>query len=183
MNVASGPAGSEQQRPAFWGRGAYELFLESEGIPVHTGVAVDDVRTAQVAPWPRLGAKGAYIRLLGAEDYGSLAAVVSTFVILAVPGSAVQVAVAREIALDLKLDPGCEGMTVTRACASGLQAVTLAAAAIERGAVAVILAAVAALNRLGGVAVMLRPEGMVDREIELANEPNTTGAPGRTSWT
>lgn len=41
--------------------------------------------------------------------------------------------VAREIALDLKLDPRAEGMTVTRACASGLQAVTLAAAAIERG--------------------------------------------------
>jgi acetyl-CoA acyltransferase len=34
--------------------------------------------------------------------------------------------VAREIALDLRLDPACEGMTVTRACASGLQAVTLA---------------------------------------------------------
>ncbi|WP_067863224.1 acetyl-CoA C-acyltransferase [Nocardia shimofusensis] len=41
--------------------------------------------------------------------------------------------IAREIALDLKLDPGCEGHTVTRACASGLQAVTTAAAAIERG--------------------------------------------------
>jgi len=40
-----------------------------------------------------------FARLLGAEDYGSLAALVSTFVILAVPGSAVQVAVAREIAL------------------------------------------------------------------------------------
>src|SRR3954447_24267051 len=39
-----------------------------------------------------------FARLLGAEDYGSLAAVVSTFVILAVPGSALQVAVAREIA-------------------------------------------------------------------------------------
>src|SRR5262245_45976946 len=34
---------------------------------------------------------------------------------------------AREIALDSKLDPAAEGMTVTRACASGLQAVTLAA--------------------------------------------------------
>jgi len=41
--------------------------------------------------------------------------------------------VAREIALDLRLDAACEGMTVTRACASGLQAITLAAAAIERG--------------------------------------------------
>lgn len=47
------------------------------------------------------------------------------------PGAAPNVA--REIALDLRLDPRCEGMTVTRACASGLQAVTLAAAAIERG--------------------------------------------------
>ncbi|MGW5318834.1 acetyl-CoA C-acyltransferase [Nocardia thailandica] len=41
--------------------------------------------------------------------------------------------IAREVALDLKLDYGCEGYTVTRACASGLQAVTSAAAAIERG--------------------------------------------------
>ena len=40
-----------------------------------------------------------FARLLGAEDYGSLAALVSTFVILSVPGSALQVAVARESAL------------------------------------------------------------------------------------
>jgi acetyl-CoA acyltransferase len=40
---------------------------------------------------------------------------------------------AREIALDVRLDPSCEGFTVTRACASGLQAITSAAAAIERG--------------------------------------------------
>lgn len=40
---------------------------------------------------------------------------------------------AREIALDLGLPPSVEGMTCTRACATGLQAVTLAAAAIERG--------------------------------------------------
>ena len=60
--------GKEQKPPDQWGRGAYELFLESEGIPVHSGVAVDDLRTAAVAPWPRLDAKGAYIRLVGAED-------------------------------------------------------------------------------------------------------------------
>jgi len=41
--------------------------------------------------------------------------------------------IAREIRLDLRLDPGCEGVTVTRACASGLQAITVAAAEIERG--------------------------------------------------
>jgi acetyl-CoA acyltransferase len=48
--------------------------------------------------------------------------------------------VGREIALDLRLDPACEAMTVTRACASGLQAVTLAAAAIERGEADVVIA-------------------------------------------
>lgn len=47
--------------------------------------------------------------------------------------------VGREIALDLGLDPRAEAMTVTRACASGLQAVTLAAAAIERGEADVVL--------------------------------------------
>ena len=48
--------------------------------------------------------------------------------------------IAREVALDLKLDFGCEGYTVTRACASGLQAVTSAAAAIERGEYDVMIA-------------------------------------------
>jgi acetyl-CoA acyltransferase len=47
---------------------------------------------------------------------------------------------AREIALDLRLDPSAEGFTVTRACASGLQAITSAASAIERGDNDVILA-------------------------------------------
>ncbi len=48
--------------------------------------------------------------------------------------------VGREIALDLRLPPAAEAMTVTRACASGLQAITLAAAAIERGEADVIIA-------------------------------------------
>jgi acetyl-CoA acyltransferase len=41
--------------------------------------------------------------------------------------------VGREIALDLRLPASVEAHTVTRACASGLQAVTTAAAMIERG--------------------------------------------------
>jgi acetyl-CoA acyltransferase len=48
--------------------------------------------------------------------------------------------VGREIALDLGLAPSVEAMTVTRACASGLQAITLAAAAIERGEMDVAIA-------------------------------------------
>jgi glycosyltransferase involved in cell wall biosynthesis/O-antigen/teichoic acid export membrane protein len=39
-----------------------------------------------------------FARILGADGYGSLAALLSTFLILAVPGAAVQVAVARETA-------------------------------------------------------------------------------------
>lgn len=41
--------------------------------------------------------------------------------------------VGREIVLELKLPCSVEAMTCTRACISGLQAITLAAAAIERG--------------------------------------------------
>ena len=48
--------------------------------------------------------------------------------------------VGREIALDLKLPHSVEGMTVTRACASGLQAITVAAANIERGDADVVIA-------------------------------------------
>jgi acetyl-CoA acyltransferase len=48
--------------------------------------------------------------------------------------------VAREIALDLRLPARVEGHTVTRACASGLQAITSAVAAIERGDADVMIA-------------------------------------------
>jgi acetyl-CoA acyltransferase len=48
--------------------------------------------------------------------------------------------VGREIALDLRLPASVEAMTVTRACTSGLQAVTLAAAAIERGEADLVIA-------------------------------------------
>jgi len=48
--------------------------------------------------------------------------------------------IGREIALEIGLDPGVEAMTVTRACASSLQAVTTAAAMIERGEADVVIA-------------------------------------------
>jgi len=54
--------------PQEWGRTAYRRFLEREGLPVLTGLAVDDLRRVEVVPWPRLDAKGAYIQLTGAED-------------------------------------------------------------------------------------------------------------------
>lgn len=48
--------------------------------------------------------------------------------------------VAREIVLDLRLPARVEGHTVTRACASGLQAITSAVSAIERGDADVMIA-------------------------------------------
>jgi acetyl-CoA acyltransferase len=48
--------------------------------------------------------------------------------------------IGREIVLDLGLPTSIDGMTVTRACASGLQAITSAASAIERGDADVIIA-------------------------------------------
>ncbi len=48
--------------------------------------------------------------------------------------------VGREIALDLRLPHSVEAHTVTRACASGLQAVTSAVSAIERGDADVMIA-------------------------------------------
>jgi acetyl-CoA acyltransferase len=48
--------------------------------------------------------------------------------------------VGREIVIDLKLPPTAQGKTVSRACASGLQAVTDAVAAIENGDADVLIA-------------------------------------------
>jgi mannose-6-phosphate isomerase-like protein (cupin superfamily) len=40
-------------------------FIRSEGIPVHAGNTVPDLRKAQVSDWKRVGGRGAYIRLVG----------------------------------------------------------------------------------------------------------------------
>ena len=44
-----------------------------------------------------LGFTIVFARILGASGYGSLAALISAFIILMVPGSALQIAVAREV--------------------------------------------------------------------------------------
>src|SRR5690606_14302993 len=77
--------------------------------------------------------------------------------------------IAREIALDLNLDPGCEGYTVTRACASGLQAVTSAAAAIERGEYDIMIA--------GGSDSTSGAEVKLPQKIVHATAPLAPGKP------
>lgn len=54
--------------PQEWGRTAYRNFLERERLPLLTGLAVDDLKQVEVAPWQRLEARGAYVQLTGAED-------------------------------------------------------------------------------------------------------------------
>jgi O-antigen/teichoic acid export membrane protein len=55
-----------------------------------------------------------FARLLGASDYGSLAALMSAFIILMVPGSALQIAVAREVSASLAAADGLAGAGVRR---------------------------------------------------------------------
>ncbi|WP_405177978.1 acetyl-CoA C-acyltransferase [Nocardia sp. NBC_01377] len=82
--------------------------------------------------------------------------------------------IAREIALDLKLDPGCEGYTVTRACASGLQAVTAAAAAIERGEYDIMIA--------GGSDSTSNAEVKLPQKLVHAGAPLALGKPKPTDY-
>ncbi len=48
-------------------RTPYEQWMAKEGVPVHTGYSMPNVRTAAVRPWPRLGVQGAFVDLTGAE--------------------------------------------------------------------------------------------------------------------
>jgi glycosyltransferase involved in cell wall biosynthesis/O-antigen/teichoic acid export membrane protein len=72
-----------------------------------------------------------FTRLLGVGDYGSLGALLSTFTILAVAGTALQVAVARETALGHLGGPGAVGAAIRRYLAQlGVAFVALTGASI-----------------------------------------------------
>ncbi len=70
-----------------------------------------------------------FARLLGASDYGSLAALLSTYIILSVPGSALQVAAARETAMGRLGRGGAVAATVAH-WMHRLTLITLASAVI-----------------------------------------------------
>jgi len=44
----------------------YELWQQSEAIPVYQGLGLEDLRTVSLGPWKRKGAMGAFINMLGA---------------------------------------------------------------------------------------------------------------------
>jgi O-antigen/teichoic acid export membrane protein len=85
-----------------------------------------------------------FARILGASDYGSLAVLVSAWIILMVPGSALQVAVAREISREAAGDPAIAGTSVRRW--------------LERLAVVTVVVAIVAIPLRGVMAAILNVE-------------------------
>ena len=49
----------------------YRQWIESEGIPIHAGYHMADVRTLALGNWDRLGSDGAHVVLEGAEGTDS----------------------------------------------------------------------------------------------------------------
>jgi O-antigen/teichoic acid export membrane protein len=96
-----------------------------------------------------------FARLLGASDYGSLAALMSAFIILMVPGSALQIAVAREVSASLASGDRNAGAGVRRW--------------IDRLLLATVAVAVVAIPLRGVLAAILN----VDQEWAAAAVPLT----------
>lgn len=51
--------------PVFSEKSAYEEWIEAQGIPIYRGHAVEDLNAIELAPWKRVGGKGAHIYLKG----------------------------------------------------------------------------------------------------------------------
>jgi glycosyltransferase involved in cell wall biosynthesis/O-antigen/teichoic acid export membrane protein len=107
-----GAAAQERAREFSWERTARENLdvlertAESPPEPLRTTLARSETVKAVGLATAAMFANGIqaiftvlFARILGADDYGSLARLVTTFLILSVPGAAMQVATAREVAL------------------------------------------------------------------------------------
>ena len=45
----------------------YDVFMESEGIPIVREIGISKVQNLPLAPWKRTGGRGTYIQLYGTE--------------------------------------------------------------------------------------------------------------------
>jgi quercetin dioxygenase-like cupin family protein len=72
-------AGHHRYRPS---KSPYERFMEDEGIPIHRGIGVYDVRRLDLGPWERIGGRGAFLDLDGLEGVKGM------FVVEVPPGGA-----------------------------------------------------------------------------------------------
>jgi hypothetical protein len=59
--------GSAMRFEAFSEKTPYEQWMSKEGIPVHTGYYIPDVRKVELKQWDRMGVPGALIDLEGSE--------------------------------------------------------------------------------------------------------------------
>lgn len=50
----------------------YQRWMDAQGIPVHRGYAVADVRSIERRPWDRLGVPAAFIDLFGMEGFSGM---------------------------------------------------------------------------------------------------------------
>jgi oxalate decarboxylase/phosphoglucose isomerase-like protein (cupin superfamily) len=68
METAQATSGSNGYVP--WYRdavSAYDRWVSSQGIPVHQGYHVSDLRTLELGDWPERGCSGAFLKLAGQE--------------------------------------------------------------------------------------------------------------------
>lgn len=50
----------------------YRQFRDAEGIPVHTGLYVEDITEVETGPWDRTGQEGAFVNLYGSEGINDI---------------------------------------------------------------------------------------------------------------
>jgi quercetin dioxygenase-like cupin family protein len=50
----------------------YDRFMEAENVPIHRGIGIHRAQDLPMAPWARLGGRGAYIQLYGTEGLWGL---------------------------------------------------------------------------------------------------------------
>src|SRR5262249_12569465 len=54
------------KQAAYTDKTPYEIWQQTEGVPIYRGLAIDDLRTVELKPWARKGALGAFFNLMGA---------------------------------------------------------------------------------------------------------------------
>src|SRR3954468_13388377 len=76
------PAGGKNAGYGKFGRpkSPYDLFMDSEGIPIFRDIGVSKVQNLPMGPWKRKGGKGTYIQLTGTEGKGG-------YYVVEVPGA------------------------------------------------------------------------------------------------
>lgn len=57
------------ERPRGYRVAEYDAWVKEQGIPVHRGYFVDDLKTVEVGPWKERGTNGCFLELVGQEGW------------------------------------------------------------------------------------------------------------------